>query len=41
MSVIHPENRASLGVARKFGVTYIDQLELAGRVFDRYHWPLG
>lgn len=40
MSVIHPENRASLAVASKYGVHYLDQLELSGRVFDRYHWPL-
>lgn len=41
MSVIHPDNQASLGVARKFGVKYVDQIELSGRVFDRYHWPIG
>lgn len=40
MSVIHPENVASRAVALKFGVTYIDQVELAGRAFDRYHWPM-
>lgn len=41
MSVIHPDNQASLGVARKFGVKYVDQIELSGRVFDRYNWPIG
>ena len=40
MSVIHSENRASLAVATKFGVTSVDEVELAGRAFDRYHWPL-
>ncbi len=40
MSVIYAENKASLGVAQKFGVQYIDQVELAGRPFDRYHWPM-
>ena len=40
MSVIHTENRASLAVATKFGVTPVDQVELAGRAFDRYHWPM-
>lgn len=40
MSVIFADNRASLGVARKFGVELIDQIEMAGRTFDRYHWPM-
>ena len=40
MSVIHSDNGASLAVARKFGVEFIDQVELAGRPFDRYHWPM-
>ncbi len=40
MSVIFAENRASLAVARKFGVDHIDQVEMAGRPFDRYHWPM-
>jgi [ribosomal protein S5]-alanine N-acetyltransferase len=40
MSVIHADNRASLAVAQKFGVTFTDQVELAGRPFDRYHWPM-
>jgi [ribosomal protein S5]-alanine N-acetyltransferase len=40
MSVIFADNSASLGVARKFGVELIDQVEMAGRPFDRYHWPM-
>jgi [ribosomal protein S5]-alanine N-acetyltransferase len=40
MSVIFADNGASLGVARKYGVTLIDQVEMAGRPFDRYHWPM-
>jgi RimJ/RimL family protein N-acetyltransferase len=41
MSVIHTDNKASLAVASKFGVEFVDQVELAGRPFDRYHWPMG
>jgi RimJ/RimL family protein N-acetyltransferase len=40
MSVIHKENIRSRQVALKFGVQLIDQVELSGRVFDRYHWPM-
>jgi [ribosomal protein S5]-alanine N-acetyltransferase len=40
MSVIFTDNGASLGVARKYGVELIDQVEMAGRPFDRYHWPM-
>jgi [ribosomal protein S5]-alanine N-acetyltransferase len=40
MSVIFRDNRASLGVARKFGVDFIDEVEMAGRRFDRYLWPM-
>jgi [ribosomal protein S5]-alanine N-acetyltransferase len=40
MSVIHPDNKGSRAVAAKFGVAYIDLVELAGRPFERYHWPL-
>jgi [ribosomal protein S5]-alanine N-acetyltransferase len=40
MSVIFSDNRASLGVARKFGVDLIDEVEMAGRPFDRYLWPM-
>ncbi len=40
MSVIHPENLGSRAVVMKFGVRYIDIVELAGLPFERYHWPL-
>lgn len=40
MSVIDAENHASLGVARKFGVRFSEQIELSGHAFDRYDWPL-
>lgn len=40
MSVIHIDNRASLAVASKHGVTYGGKLELSGQLFDRYDWPL-
>jgi [ribosomal protein S5]-alanine N-acetyltransferase len=40
MSVIHADNKASRAVALKFDVSYVDQVELMGRPFDRYHWPM-
>lgn len=40
MSVIHAENKGSRAVVEKFGVRYIDSVELTGRSFERYHWPL-
>jgi RimJ/RimL family protein N-acetyltransferase len=40
MSVIHADNKGSRAVAAKYGVQYIDSVELAGRPFERYHWPL-
>ena len=40
MSVIHAENVGSRAVVMKFGARYIDVVELAGRPFERYHWPL-
>ncbi len=40
MSVIHRENISSRRVAQKFGVQLVDTVELSGRPFDRYHWPL-
>ncbi len=40
MSVIHADNAGSRAVVMKFGVRYIDIVELAGRPFERYHWPL-
>lgn len=38
MSVIHADNNASRAVALKFGVSFMDVIELMGRPFDRYHW---
>ncbi len=40
MSVIHADNKGSLAVAAKFNVRYIDVIELSGRPYDRYDWPL-
>lgn len=40
MSVIHADNHASRAVTRKYDVTFVDQVEMAGRPFDRYHWPM-
>jgi [ribosomal protein S5]-alanine N-acetyltransferase len=40
MSVVHAGNVASRAVVEKFGVEYIDCLEMAGRSFERFHWPL-
>jgi [ribosomal protein S5]-alanine N-acetyltransferase len=40
MSVIHADNAASLAVAKKHGVTFVDCVEMAGRTFERYHWPM-
>lgn len=40
MSVIHAENKGSRAVAAKFGVRYVDEVDLAGRSFERYHWPM-
>jgi len=40
-SVIHDQNAASLAVARKFGVRYVEQVELYGMEFQRYAWPMG
>jgi RimJ/RimL family protein N-acetyltransferase len=39
ISVIHAENAASLGVARKFGLEREDTVWMSGRSFDRYRWP--
>lgn len=39
MSVIHPDNVASRSVAMKFAVRYADDVEMAGRVYQRYLWP--
>jgi RimJ/RimL family protein N-acetyltransferase len=40
MSVIHADNKGSRAVVAKFDVRYIDLVELAGRPFERYHWPM-
>jgi len=40
MSVIHSDNVGSRAVAAKFGVRYVDVIEMAGRSFERYSWPL-
>jgi [ribosomal protein S5]-alanine N-acetyltransferase len=40
MSVIHAGNGASLAVAKKHDVQFIDCLEMSGRIFERYHWPI-
>lgn len=40
MSVIHAQNAGSRAVVAKFQVRYIDVVELAGRPFERYHWPI-
>ena len=40
MSVIHPENTGSLAVAAKFGVRFVDEVDVAGQPFKRFHWPL-
>lgn len=40
MSVIHRDNYGSKGVVRKFGVHYVDLVELSDRRFERYHWPM-
>jgi RimJ/RimL family protein N-acetyltransferase len=39
ISIIHPENAASLGVARKLGLEREDAVWMGGRSFDRYRWP--
>jgi ribosomal-protein-alanine N-acetyltransferase len=39
ISIIHAENAASLGVARKFGLEREDAVWMSGRSFDRYRWP--
>ncbi|MBX9883862.1 MAG: GNAT family N-acetyltransferase [Novosphingobium sp.] len=39
MSVIHADNVASRTVARKYGVGYVDDVDMNGRVYQRFHWP--
>ena len=41
MSVIHPDNHGSLGVAAKFGVRLVDEVYVLDEPFLRFHWPLG
>lgn len=40
MSVIDADNHASLAVARKHGVVCGGKVELSGKAFDRYDWPM-
>jgi RimJ/RimL family protein N-acetyltransferase len=40
MSVIHPDNSGSAVVAAKFGVRFVDEVDVGGHPFKRYHWPL-
>jgi [ribosomal protein S5]-alanine N-acetyltransferase len=40
MSVVHPDNIGSRTVVKKFGAAYVEQVEMAGRGFDRFQWPL-
>ncbi len=40
MSVIHADNHGSRGVAAKFGVRFVDLVDMFGRPFERYHWPM-
>lgn len=39
MSVIHADNVASRTVALKFGVHYVDDVDMNGRVYQRFLWP--
>jgi ribosomal-protein-alanine N-acetyltransferase len=39
ISVIHADNAASLGVARKLGLAREDSVSMSGRSFERYRWP--
>ena len=39
ISIIHPDNAASLGVARTCGLQREDAIWMSGRSFDRYRWP--
>ncbi|WP_421838142.1 GNAT family N-acetyltransferase [Novosphingobium sp.] len=40
MSVIHADNAASRSVALKFGVRYADDVDMNGRVYQRFLWPV-
>lgn len=39
MSVIHPDNIASRSVALKFGVRHDGDVEMGGRLYQRFVWP--
>ncbi|KUR70763.1 hypothetical protein AQZ52_13035 [Novosphingobium fuchskuhlense] len=39
MSVIHADNVASRTVARKFGARYVDDIDMNGRLYQRFLWP--
>lgn len=39
MSVIHPDNVASRSVALKFGVRHDGDVEMGGRLYQRFIWP--
>lgn len=39
ISLIHADNVRSFNLAQKFGVTYVDRVDLWGRTFNRYSWP--
>jgi RimJ/RimL family protein N-acetyltransferase len=39
VSIIHPDNRRSLRVARRFGLQREDTVEVMGHPRDRYVWP--
>jgi len=40
ISAILPQNTRSRRVAERFGVRAAGQMEVLGRIFDRYVWPL-
>lgn len=39
MSVIYADNIASRSVALKFGVRYVDDVDMNGRIYQRFLWP--
>jgi len=40
MSLVHGDNAASHAVVGKFDTAYVERLEVSGRVFERYDWPV-
>jgi len=40
ISVIHPENVRSIRLAERFGLRRYGCVEMLGRSFDRYLWPI-